>query len=166
MRRAELLADLDSENQVWEGLLEDIGEERMEEQGVAGAWSIKDVVAHLAAWRRRTVGRLEAVAKGQPEPAPAWPAELRDDDEINKWFHARDRAKPVREVLSESRRVFQQLRAAIEKLPDDVLDDPRRFPWMQGAPMSGATLFGHFHEEHEADMRAWLSRQPTTSSNS
>ena len=166
MRRADLLAELDSENANWEHLLAEIGEDRMEEPGVAGAWSIKDVVAHLAAWRRRTVGRLEAVAKGQPEPAPAWPAELRQDDEVNEWFHARDRAKSLPQVLSESRSVFQQLRSAIEKLPDEVLEDPERLPWMQGTPLSGSTLFGHFHEEHEADMRAWLSRQPAKSSTS
>jgi hypothetical protein len=166
MRRAELLAELDSENQNWERLLAEIGEDRMEEPGVAGDWSTKDVVAHLAAWRRRTVGRLEAVAKGQPEPASEWPPELREDDEINEWFHARDRAKSVREVLSESRSVFQKLRSAIEKLPDEVLQDPARLPWMQGTALSGATLFGHFHEEHEADMRGWLSRQPARSSTS
>ena len=69
MRRAELVQQMNSEQEAWEGLLGQIGEDRMEEPGVAGSWSIKDVVAHLTAWRRRTVGRLESVAKGQPEPA-------------------------------------------------------------------------------------------------
>jgi hypothetical protein len=163
MRRAELLAELKSENESWERLLAQIGEDRMEEAGAAGAWSIKDVVAHLTAWRRRTVGRLEAAANGQPEPAHEWPADLHEDDEINAWFHARDRDKSVRDVLSESRRVFQQLAAAIEKFPEAALDDPGRFPWMQGTPLSGAAFFAHFHNEHEADMRAWLSRQPARS---
>jgi hypothetical protein len=163
MRRADLLAELDGENQRWERLLGDIGADRMEEPGVAGAWSIKDIVAHLAAWRRRTVGRIEAVANGQPEPAPSWPAELLEDDEINAWFHARDRDKSVRDVLAESRGVFQKLVAAVAKLPEDALSDPARFPWMEGAPLSGAAFFGHFHDEHEADMRAFLSRQPATS---
>ena len=163
MRRADLLAELNSEYEAWEGLLAQIGEDRMEEPGVAGSWSIKDVIAHLTAWRRRTVGRLESVANGQPEPAHEWPADLHEDDEINAWFQARDRDKSVRETLAESRRVFEQLTSAIEKLPDDALDDPARFPWMQGAPVTGATLFGHFHEEHEADMRGYLSRQPARS---
>jgi hypothetical protein len=163
MRRADLVAALNSEYESWEGLLARIGEDRMEEPGVAGSWSIKDVIAHLTAWRRRTVGRLESVARGQPEPAQEWPADLHEDDEINAWFHARDRGKSVREVLAESRRVFQQLVSAIEKLPEDFLDDPARFPWMEGASLTGATLFGHFHNEHEADMRAFVSRQPATS---
>jgi len=163
MRRADLLTQLDSERQAWEDLLAEIGEDRMEEPGVAGAWSIKDIVAHLTAWRRRTVGRLHAAARGQPEPAHEWPADLHEDDEINGWFHARDRAKSVAQVLSESRRVFEQLVSAIEKLPEDVLDHPERLPWWQGAPVSGAAFFAHFHEEHEADMRAWLSRLPARS---
>ena len=163
MRRADLLAELDSEYQAWELLLGQIGEDRMDEPGVAGSWSIKDVIAHLTAWRRRTVGRLEAVAKSQPEPTSQWPADLHDDDEINAWFHARDRDKSVGQVLDESRRVFQQLVAAIQKIPDDALDDPARFPWMEGAPVTGAAFFGHFHDEHEADMRAYLSRQPARS---
>jgi hypothetical protein len=163
MRRADLLAELDSEREAWEGLLAQIGEDRMEEPGAAGSWSIKDVVAHLTAWRRRTVGRLEAVANGRPEPTPPWPADLHDDDEINAWFHARDRGKAVGEVLDESRRVFQQLVGATQKLPDDTLSDPARFPWMKGAPLSGAAFFGHFHDEHEADISGYLSRQPARS---
>jgi hypothetical protein len=163
MRRADLIAELNSEQDAWEGLLAEIGEDRMDEPGVAGAWTVKDIVAHLAAWRRRTVGRLEAVAHGQPEPAHEWPADLKEDDEINAWFHERDRDKSVRQTLAESRAVFEQLVSAIEKMPEDALDHPERFPWMQGAPVTGATLFGHFHDEHEADIRAWLSRQPARS---
>jgi hypothetical protein len=69
----------------------------------------------------------------------------------------------VGEVLDESRRVFQQLVGATQKLPDDTLSDPARFPWMKGAPLSGAAFFGHFHDEHEADISGYLSRQPARS---
>jgi hypothetical protein len=160
MRRADLLAELKAEYQSWERLLAEIGEDRMDEPSAAGAWSIKNVVAHLTAWRRRTVGRLEAVAQGQPQPKPTWPAELTEDDDINAWFHARDRDKSVSEVLSEARRVFQQLVSAIEKVPEDKLADPKSFPWMEGTPLSGAAFFSHFHDEHEGDMRAFLARRP------
>ena len=163
MKRAELLAQLNSEQQAWEALLGDIGEDRMQEPGVQGEWSIKDIVAHLTAWRRRTVGRLEAVANGQPEPKAQWPADLKDDDAINAWFHERDRSRSVRDVFSESKAVFQKLTSAIEKIPEEKLDDPKSFPWMEGTPLSGAAFFGHFHEEHETDMRAWLSRKPARS---
>ena len=158
--RAGLLAELDSEQKNWADLLGQIGENRMEEPGVGGFWSVKDIVAHITAWRLRTVGRLEAAARGEPEPAPLWPSDLKDDDTINAWFHQRDRDKPLTQVLTESREIFQKLRSAVEKLPQAVLDDPERVPYLKGWTFSGPGLFSHFHDEHEADMRAFAAKQP------
>ena len=163
MRRADLVAELKKENEGWERLLADIGEDRMEEPGVAGAWSVKDVVAHLAAWRRRTVGRLEAAARGEPEPKAEWPADLTDDDAINAWFHSRDKGRTLSDVMSESRKIFARLVAAIEKLPEKMLDDPEGLPWMGGTPLTGAALFSHFHDEHEKDLRAFAAGRPARS---
>ena len=154
----QLLDDLDAEQSAWEALLRDIGEERMTQPGVEGEWSIKDIVAHLTAWRRRTVSRFQAALRNEPAPPPPWPVELQDDDAINAWFYAADRDRPLEDVLRESRAVFQQLVQTLEAFPEEALQDPARFPWLEGEPLSGATLFGHFHDEHEADMRAWLAR--------
>src|ERR671936_655861 len=163
MNRNELIAEMKAEYVAFEELLAQIDEKRMEKPGLAGSWSVKDVVAHLTAWRRRTVGRFEAVARGEPQPKPEWPRELKEDDEINEWFHARDRDLSVREVLSQSRQVFEQLVSAFGPLPQGAPAEPNRFfPWLEGATPSGASFFSHFHEEHEADLRAAASRQPTT----
>jgi hypothetical protein len=43
-------------------------------------------------------------------------------------------------------------------LTEEDLQDPHRFAWMEGEPLSGKAFFSHFHEEHEPDMRAWLDR--------
>ena len=42
----------------------------LEQPGAMGDWTFKDVAAHLTAWRRRTVVRLEAAARGEAEPPP------------------------------------------------------------------------------------------------
>src|SRR5512142_3156576 len=99
MSKAEFLRDLDEENRQWESLLNSFDETRMEQPGVAGHWSIKDIVAHITSWRRRTVARFQAVARGQPEPAPYWPSSLSTDDDINAWFYEREHGKSVQEVL-------------------------------------------------------------------
>jgi hypothetical protein len=162
MTKAALLADLQREYEQWEALLDQIGEARMDLPGVTGPWSIKDIVAHLTGWRRRTVARLQAARRGEADPAPPWPAQLQTDDEINAWLHATQHGRSVREVLADSRQVFQQLVAAIEAFPEAELLDPRRFAWMEGEPLSAAAFFAHFHEEHERDMRAWLARPETS----
>ena len=156
--KAELLSGLQEEYQHWLALLDQIGPARMDQPGVAGHWSIKDIVTHPTGWRRRTVARLQAVQRGQPEPPPPWPTHLQTDDEINAWIFQSRQGYSVREVLDESHQVFQQLLAAIEGLPEEVLADVQRFPWMEGQPFSAAAFFSHYHEEHEPDMRAWLAR--------
>lgn len=159
MNKDELLNGLQAEYRDWLALLAAIGPQRMDQPGVAGNWSIKDIVAHLTGWRRRTVGRLEAVQHGEPEPPPPWPAELQSDDEINDWIYRGNRDKPLRDVLDESDTVFRQMVAALAGIPEQTLANASQFPWMEGQPFTAAAFFGHFHEEHEADMRAWLARQ-------
>jgi len=39
----------------------------------------------------------------------------------------------------------------------DVLTDPEAFPWV-GGPVVDADFTGHLHDEHVADVRAWLDR--------
>jgi hypothetical protein len=156
--KARLLDDLQAEQAQWEALLRDIGEDHMTRPGVAGDWSIKDIVAHLTGWRRRTVGRFQAALRHEPEPLPPWPPHLQTDDEINAWIYAANRDCPLTDVLRESREVFQQLVETLDAFPAADLLDPARFPWMEGEPLSGAAFFGHFHEEHEPDVRAWLER--------
>jgi hypothetical protein len=156
--KAQLLADLQAEQAGWEALLHDIGEDHMTQPGVAGPWSIKDIVAHLTGWRRRTVGRFQAALRHEPAPPPLWPAHLQTDDEINAWIYAANRDRPLADVLRDSRHVYQQLVEALDAFPESDLLDPARFPWMEGEPLSGAAFFAHFHEEHEPDMRAWLER--------
>lgn len=52
MKKAELLHWLWEENQQWEAFLDQIGPTRMDQPGVTGHWSIKDIVAHLTGWQR------------------------------------------------------------------------------------------------------------------
>lgn len=159
--KAQLLDDLRDEEARWEALLheiQDIGEDHMTQPGVAGEWSIKDIVAHLTGWRRRTVGRFQAALRHEPLPPPLWPAHLQTDDEINAWIYAANRDRPLADVLRESRDVFEQLVETLAAFPAADLLDPTRFPWLEGEPLSGALFFAHFHEEHEPDMRAWLER--------
>jgi hypothetical protein len=158
MNKAELIAGLQREYQGWQELLDQIGVEHMDQPGVTGPWSIKDIVAHLTGWRRRTVVRLQAAGHGDPEPPPPWPTHLRTDDEINAWIFGTYHDRSVREILDESHQVFRHLLAAIEGLPDQAFMDVQRYlPWWEGISLTSGAFFAHFHEEHEPDMRAWLA---------
>src|SRR5579872_6446642 len=156
--KTQLLAELNDENASWEALLDAIGEANMTQPEVAGGWSIKDIVAHLIGWRRRTVRRLQAMLNHEPDFTPPWPPELQDDDEINAWIYKSNRDRPLADVLSDSREVFQQMVNLIAAFSDDEFQNPQHVESLQGEPLSGKLFFDHFHEEHEPDMRAWLDR--------
>ena len=159
MNKAELLTGLQEEYQNWQALLEQIGLEHMDQPGVAGHWSIKDIVAHLTGWRRRTVARLQAAGRGDPEPAPPWPPHLQSDDDINAWIYQTNHERTVQGIMNDSSQVFEQLLAAIESLPDQVFMDVQHYlPWWEGDTLNSKAFFSHFHEEHEPDMRAFLLR--------
>jgi hypothetical protein len=164
LSKTQLLTELRTEQAAWEALLDEIGEAHMTQPEVAGGWSIKDIVAHLTGWRRRTVLRFRAAHDPTIDMTPPWPAELADlnedvdVDEVNAWIYETNRDRPLADVLNDSREVFQQLVEAIGALTDEQLNDPQRFPWLGSERLTGAFLFGHFHQEHEPDMRAWLEK--------
>lgn len=155
--RETLIERIRREQRVWRDLVAEVGRERMMEPGPMGQWTFKDLVSHLAAWRNRTLARLEAAAAGQGEPAPPWPADLKDDDPINAWIRERDQHRSLDEVLADYDSSFDRLAAVAKRLPDDALTRPGYFSWMGDVAFADAPLFGHLHDEHEPAIRRWLA---------
>jgi hypothetical protein len=159
MKKSELLNWLREENQEWEALLDQIDSTRMDQSGVAGHWSMKDIVAHLSVWNRGLVARIQAAQRNEPEPPLIYPAHLQGDDEINAWIYEKNHNRSAHEVLDESHQVFQQLLAVIESLPDEVRIDPEdHLVWLNDKRFPAGEFFDHFHDDHEPEVRAWLAK--------
>jgi hypothetical protein len=160
MNKSELLNWLQDEYRQWEVFLDQIGPARMEQPGVTGHWSIKDIVAHMVGWQPWLTARIQAAQRGEPQPLPPWPANLQTDDEINAWIYEAYRGRSAQEVLDESRQVFQQFLAVVESLPDDIQIEPAYHIVQFGDQrFSTSEFFDHFHDDHESDIRAWLARE-------
>ena len=82
----------------WEAFLDQFGTARMDEPGVAGHWSMKDIIVHLTGWDQYVVAHVQAARRGEPEPPPPWPADLQNDDEINAWLYERNHGRSVDEI--------------------------------------------------------------------
>src|SRR5689334_1893209 len=133
LTREEALAAFDAARREHQAFLATIPRARMTEPGATGPWSVKDVIAHLTAWRSRTVARLQAAAAGQPEPPPPWPpalAETATDDviNINAWFYEQHRNDSLDSVLAAWDSSFDRLRAVFATLPDAALYESDYFP--------------------------------------
>jgi hypothetical protein len=147
----------------WRRLVADVGPDRLDEPGAMGDWTFKDVAAHVTTWRRRTVNRLVAAGRGDPEPPPPWPAELGEDedDPINAWIHDRTKDRPAAELLDEADAIYDDFIAAVRALPDEAIVDPARLPWLGGGTLAEADFGGHL-DAHEPDVRQWLEARRTS----
>ena len=162
MNKTELIDWLRNEQQQWRDLLMQFDKAEMETPGLNGDWSIKDMVAHLTTWHRDHVLCLDAAVKGTTAADPPWPLEMMDTDEINTWIFSQSSQRKLEDVLDENENVFEALIGVVESFPDDV-----PIEIMEGQPVvrfgeqqfSVGYFFDHFHEDHETQIRKWLTKR-------
>jgi uncharacterized protein (TIGR03083 family) len=143
-----------TERAEWDALLDQVGPARMAEPGVAGEWSVKDIIAHITWFEREMVGMLRAHALVGSELWNLAPAER------NAAIFEENRDRPLDDVLKEAPQVFQQLVELVQALDERDLIDPSRFPGMpaewQPWKIMADNTFDHYRA-HAPDIRAWLN---------
>jgi len=163
MKKSELLNWFQEECQRWELLLAAIGPKRMNQPGVSGEWSMRDIVAHLTGWQQKLAAQMQAALDGQPEPPPPWPAECKNEVEINAWIYETNRKKDVRQVLEDARHVHEQMQALIQGLPAEArietIDSKFHVIYVNDQRFAPGEFFHHFYDDHLADVQAWLSKE-------
>jgi hypothetical protein len=157
--KAEQLAAIRADQRYWRDLAAEVGPDRYAEPGPMGEWSFGDMAGHLLGWRDRTIARLEAFARGEPDPPNPWPAELElddDDEAVNRWIHDHHVGRSPVLLVADYDASYDRLVAIIENLPEDRLMEPNALAWAGGA-LVDADFTGHLHEEHVPSVRAWLA---------
>lgn len=171
--KIEVLDRVDTEWAAWESLIEAIPVAWIDLPDACGGWSVKDVIAHLNAWRQPFLNDLQATVQGTEAQPLDWPCAYEETDGesagaqrkiemVNAWIHERNAGRTHDQVLAESAVQWIVLRALVERMPGRLLTDAAAFPPMGGQSlavriMDGA-FFSHFHDEHEPGIRAWLTR--------
>lgn len=150
------LAAVDAERDAWEAFVIEVGEERLEEPGALGEWTLKDLAEHLAAWMTYDLNQLDP-----PESAGPWP-EGDDTDKINAWIYEQNKDRSPGDVLRDTYSTYLRLHRFVETMAAEELNDQDRFPSLKGKALGAAlvdgSFFSHWHDEHEAEARAWLKR--------
>ena len=127
MKRDELLTRLKSERRRWMEPVDRLDSRQMELPGVAGDWSMKDLLAHIMACEEGLVRWLEAAAQG--EALVFADLDHPDLDHRNELIRERYQSHTVTEILREAQRVFDALLAEVEELPDEMLTDVEGTAW-------------------------------------
>jgi hypothetical protein len=163
MNKARLLDVLREKRAEWDAALAEVPESWMAEPGVAGEWSVKDIVAHLTFHERWYADRLHEALRGEvytPTEFDRMPF-----DERNDRVFQQNRQRPLADILAESRLAFGQLLEGVRAQSEAFLIEPQRFP---GAPepltvwkMLSGDVYDHYGQ-HIPSIQSWLAARRST----
>jgi len=165
--KAELTALLREEFDRWEEVLSSMQEEEITAPNLIAHLSIKDTVAHLTAWQKISVARLEAARVGRQPEYPPWHAEFDPEtdeelDAINTLIFESYREQSWSDIHSEWRNRFLGFLKLAETIPEEDLVQGGKYAWLKEYPLS-AVLLGSYehHKEHREGLVAHLDGQGT-----
>jgi hypothetical protein len=123
--------------------------------GVAGDWSVKDILAHIT-WHEREM--LNVIQEHALVSSELWDLPL---DQRNAIIYSQNKGRALKDVQDESATVFKSLMQALPSLTEEDLHDPSRFPDMppdwQPWDLFAQNTYEHY-EDHLADLRAWQEK--------
>lgn len=153
MNKQELIDRIEQSHSEWQSVLAEVGQSRMEEPGVTGDWSVKDIIAHLSSWQQRVLDRMDADTSGKEVESLGQTV-----DEVNIALYERNRERPLEEVLPQARDTYGRFLERVRTLSEQQIFEPGHFTFTKDnalyAWIAGDT-FEHY-EEHSASVRSWL----------
>jgi hypothetical protein len=164
MDKAQSIALLKDEFERWDSMLANLSDEQAASTLYANR-SIKDDVAHLWAWQRISVARVEA-AVNDSEPNLEWfPAEFTPESEddlhaINEWMYQISKDIPWSEVYQRWRNGFLRFIDLAEQVPEADLLAVGHYPWLADYPLIAVLegAYDHHHTEHLGHLLDWVDQ--------
>lgn len=140
------LAALRASRQELEALVELVPEAERARRKVSDAWTLKDILGHIADWEAYCISCIEA---GEPLPQ-----EYEGDGQRWNEAHAADRRnQPWQQVWNDFQVIRQQLLALLGSMDQEELESTMENPWGAHASAYGWAHAYLAHErEHAADL--------------
>ena len=140
-------------------LIGQLSEAQMAQPDVQGAWSVKDIVAHVTAWEERMVRWLGQAVRGETPVMPAPGMTWEDLDRLNEQTYLASRDLPLAQVLDVFDRMRAEVIGSVEAVPEEDLLAPGRFEWMGGEALwhlVAANTYWHY-PAHGSKIQEWLA---------
>ena len=151
MTKAQLLQRLDREWRALQHSYAGLSEAQLLEPGVTGAWSVRDIIAHVTWWEEEALTHLPLVlAGGRP---PRYSVTHGGIDAFNAKMTQRKQGLSLAQVLAERDAVHRRLIALIGRAPDAQLTGETRF-----RRRLRLDTYGHY-PKHAQAIRRWRERR-------
>ena len=132
---------------------------RMDEPGVCGHWSVKDLIAHLTSWEQRTLRWLDEAESGTKLTVPEAGFGWHEFDRLNDVYYQRNRQLSLDEIVADFHATRQTMLARIEQFSEAELAGGGKFAGLfidsPADAIEGNT--SHHYELHLAQIRGWLA---------
>ena len=104
--------------------------EEMVRPGVIGAWSIKDILAHLLEWQTMLMGWYEAELRGEKPAVPVEEYNWSQLPEVNQAIYERCRDAALDDVRSQLDASHRHMLDVVASLSEEELFTPGRYAWI------------------------------------
>lgn len=147
MTRAQLLERL---HKAWAGFTDSyagLSQSEMVEPGVTGAWSVRDLIAHVTWWEEEALTHLPAILRGLTPPR--YSVTYGGIPAFNALMTERKKGLSLTDVLRERDETHRRLIALVETVPPDQFTGET--PWRHRLRLD---TYGHY-PKHAAAIRKW-----------
>jgi len=131
-----------------------LSEAQLLEPGVTGAWSVRDIIAHVTTWDAEALTHLPSILEGKRPPR--YSMTYGGIDAFNALMTKRKESLSLSEVLRQLDDTHRRLVGVIERAPADQLVRETRF-----RRRLRLDTYGHY-PNHAAAIRRWRERSGGT----
>jgi hypothetical protein len=125
VKREQLLNRLDTAWVAFQASYAGLSSSRLTEPGVAGDWSVKDIIAHVTWWEEEALLHLPLIIAG--DRPPRYSVVYGGIDAFNDMMAERKRDVPLRDVLTQQDDTHRRLIDFIRSVPEDQFTRETRF---------------------------------------
>lgn len=97
--------------------------DQYEVNGTPEHWSAKDLLAHIAAWKRQGIEWLAAAERDDPSP------HFKDMEQFNEETFTTSQGLSWQEIQNEAEQAFTELVTHVEQLPEKKFVEPEGIIW-------------------------------------
>lgn len=125
----ELIAEIEKEHTALQKLLATYSPEQMIEDGIVGAWSPKDVLAHLIEWQDMVRGWYALGEQGETPALPAVGYKWSELPALNQAIYEKHHNRELDDIVQTFAVSHEQILEWVKSLDEEVLFTRGHFLW-------------------------------------
>jgi hypothetical protein len=152
VNRAQLLQKVDARWQELVASYAGLSAAEMQDPGVTGTWSVKDIIAHVTVWEEEALTHLPAILAGRRPPR--YSVTHGGINAFNAQMTQRNRELSLADVLRRRDDTHRRLLAFVESVPESECGGDTRF-----RRRLRLDTYGHY-AVHANAIRQWRESRP------